>query len=462
MCDNPRRRLLRGLLASPALAGASFWSAGEARAQGDYRALVCIYLAGGNDGLNMTPPAGVLAHGRYAEVRQGLAIARNQIVSLDGVNGLHPSMAALQSIWDGGRMALVHNVGPLARPLTLAEYRAWRNDSDPARMPQKLFSHSDQRLLWENAGSESIALKGGWGGRLMEALQAGQVMSFAGNSRFGAGVLQSDLALPGPGAALQIEGYFGDSLHTARRDALMALVTSGSTHQLAQRYGQYQAEAIGRAATLGPLLAQGPANGAADPVNAELSQAFGHLAGSMANPLARQLYQVAKLIKNRSSIGGSRHLYFVVLGGFDHHLGQASPHASLLGQLASGCAAFDSAMTELGMGDKVTLFTESEFGRTFQPNASQGTDHGWGSSHFALGGAVRGGAYGTYPSLVLGGDDDAAANAWEHQGRWIPSISVTQYASTLIDWFAPGVAKTAVLPLLTNWSSQRNLGFMKT
>ena len=210
MHDHKRRRLLggmaRGLVAGPALTGATFWSAGPAHAQSDYRALVCVYLAGGNDGLNMTPPSEAAAHGRYAAVRQQIAIARNALIDLDGSNGLHPAMDSLKMAWDQGRMALVHNVGPLARPLTLAQYQAWRNDADATKMPQKLFSHSDQRLLWENAGSESIALRGGWGGRLMEALSAGQVLSFGGNSRFGTGVLQADLALPGPGASMQVEG----------------------------------------------------------------------------------------------------------------------------------------------------------------------------------------------------------------------------------------------------------------
>ena len=183
----------------------------------------------------------------------------------------------------------------------------------------------------------------------------------------------------------------------------------------------------------------------------------------MGHSLAQQLFQVAKLIKHRSSVGGARHLYFVLLGGFDHHQAQPYQHSALLGQVATACAAFDQAMQDLGMGNQVTLFTESEFGRTFKPNAGQGTDHGWGNSQFVLGGAVKGGrSFGTYPSLVLGGQDDAAANLWDRQGRWIPTSSVTQYASTLIDWFAPGLPKTSVLPLLPAFGNATNLGFMKS
>ena len=466
MHDSKRRRLLgglaRGLVVTPALAGGSFWAAGEAHAASDYKALVCVYLAGGNDGLNMAPPrAGTAAYTRYANVRQAVAVASDAVIGLDASNGLHPSMGALKPAWDGGRMALVHNVGPLARPLTLAQYIAWRNDSDATRMPQKLFSHSDQRLLWENAGSESIALRGGWGGRLMEALGAGAVMSFGGNSRFGSGLVVSDLALPGPGASVKVEGYFDDAPNAARRAALMSVLGTSSSHDLVRYYGGFQTASIGRSTALGPLLAQGPAGGGGDPANPEISQAFGNLSGSMGNSLAQQLYQVAKLIKKRGSVGGTRHLYFVLLGGFDNHQSQPYQHAVLLEQLANASAAFDDAMVQLGMGNQVTLFTESEFGRTFKPNAGQGTDHGWGNSQFVVGGAVRGGkSYGTYPSLILGGDDDAAATAWDQQGRWIPTTSVTQYASTLIDWFSPGLNKGAVLPLLSAFPST-NLAFMK-
>ena len=468
MHDPKRRRLLgglaRGLVAGPALTGASFWTAGSAHAQSEVKALGCVYLAGGNDGLNMTPPAaGTAAYARYAAVRQQIAIGSDAVISLDASNGLHPSMVALKPSWDAGRMALVHNVGPLAQPLTLADYIAWRNDSDATKMPQKLFSHSDQQLLWQNAGSESIALRGGWGGRLMEALGAGPVISFGGNSRFGSGLVVSDLALPGPGASVKIEGYFDDAPNAARRSALMSVLGSSSSHDLVRYYGGFQSASITRSSTLGPLLAQGPSGGGADPSNPEISQAFGHLSGSMGNSLAQQLYQVAKLIKHRGNVGGSRHLYFVLLGGFDNHQSQPYQHAVLLEQLANASAAFDNAMIELGVGNQVTLFTESEFGRTFKPNAGQGTDHGWGSSHFVVGGAVRGGqSYGAYPSLVLGGDDDAAASVWDRQGRWIPSTSVTQYASTLVDWFSPGLNKGAVLPLLSAFSSSPGLAFMNS
>ncbi len=465
MDHRERRRLLKGLLAAPAAAGASLWTANDARAQSDYKALVCVFLVGGNDGINMLPPVAGSARTQYDNVRGSLALSSGQITALNATHGMHGSMAALKPIWDQGRMALIFNLGPLARPLTRAQYAEWRDQSDPTRMPQKLFSHSDQQILWENAGADAVTLRGGWGGRLMEVLNGTQVISFGGNSRFGNGSLTRELVLPGPGSSLKLDGWFGDELSARRRAALLTLIGQGSNNELARRYAAFQLDALARSDVLGPLLAQGPNGGTPDTANGELSAAFGHLAGPLNHSLARQLYQVAKLIKNRGTVGGNRHVYLVTLSGFDTHGDQPSLHTALLGQVGGAIAAFHDAMTALGVGNQVTLFTESDFGRTFKPNASSGTDHGWGNQQIVVGGAVKGGrSYGTYPSLVLGGDDDAAVNQWEQQGRWIPSLSVAQYAATLIDWFQPGLTssqKAMVLPNLSNWpSAAQSIGFM--
>ena len=170
------------------------------------------------------------------------------------------------------------------------------------------------------------------------------------------------------------------------------------------------------------------------------------------------------MIRNHSAVGGARHLYLVSMGGFDHHGEQPDQHAALLGQLGAAIGAFWQSVKAGGFADAVTLFTESDFGRTFKPNASNGTDHGWANQHLVIGGRVKGGqTWGQYPSLVIGGPDDAAANRWEEQGRWIPSISVAQYASTLIDWFVPGTAKTAILPTLSQFPlASHDVGFMNT
>jgi uncharacterized protein (DUF1501 family) len=185
--------------------------------------------------------------------------------------------------------------------------------------------------------------------------------------------------------------------------------------------------------------------------------------------IARELYQVAKLVASNATVGGNRQVFFTSMGGFDTHGGQVvsgAPttgiHASLLKDLSDAMAAFSKAMDAVGLGNAVTTFTESDFGRTFLPNSSLGTDHAWGSHHLVMGGAVRGGAtYGTYPDLTLGGVNDVGTNTWEQQGRWIPTTSVDQYAATLLGWFGASDGQNGtILPNLANFGSARNLGFV--
>ncbi len=464
MIDPRRRSLIRAGAALSLGAGAAVLAGGDARAQSaGFKALVCVFLRGGNDGLNMIPPADTAGHARYAAVRQGVAIARDQLVALDGLHGLHPALADLAPIWAEGKLAPVFNVGPLSRPLTLADYKAWRDDSDASKVPDKLFSHSDQQILWESAGTETVQLRGGWGGRLMEAVGGGQqAVSFGGASRFGSGVTMPELVLPGPGSQLDLQGIGSDAIGSARRAALMSLLGQPGVQTLHARYAGHQRDAIAKGSALGPVLSQAPRDGSPDVDNPDLSAAFGHLSGRFATGISRQLYQVAKMIRHRAALGGNRHLYLVSMGGFDHHGEQLGQHAALMGQLGAAIGAFWQSLKASAATDSVTLFTESDFGRTFKPNASGGTDHGWANQHLVIGGQVNGGrSHGQYPSLVVGGPDDAAANAWEEQGRWIPSISVAQYASTLIDWFAPGTDKTSILPTLASFPpSSRNVGFM--
>jgi uncharacterized protein (DUF1501 family) len=466
---NRRRFLRRSLQAVPTLmtlgSGAALWTAaGPAQAQStSYRALVCVFLYGGNDGLNMIPPLESAAYARYAAARGAVAIAQNQIIPLDATHGLHPNLSALQPAWAERKMALLFNVGPLARPLTLTDYLAWRELNDPARVPDALFSHSDQQQHWESA-STSKAVRTGWGARLIEAASgASPVISLAGSPRFGIGNVAQSLTLPGPGSPFGLNGYWSGAQPDARRLALDALIASGSQNVLQTAYSAVQRNAMQAAGNLSAILAQAPANGSADASNPELSAAFGHLSGAMNNPLARQLYQVAKLIKNRASVGGNRHLFFVSLGGFDHHENQLSRHAALMTTLGGALAAFYAATRAIGLQDSVTTFTESDFGRTLKANGSAGTDHAWGNQQLVIGGSVNGGAsYGTYPSLQLGGPDDAGRNGWEHQGRWIPGVSVDQYAATLGKWFAPELGASgldAVLPNLANFAT-RDLGFL--
>ncbi len=448
--------------------GAALVAAGPAQAQsGGFKALVCVFLYGGNDGLNTIPPVASAAHAQYAATRRNLALARGDIVALDADHGLHPGLAPLAPAWAEGALAPVFNVGPLARPMTQAQYFDWRDSSDNSKVPDKLFSHSDQQMLWENATTDTM-VRTGWGGRLMEALGAGPVMSFAGNSRFGAANLAQELVLPGPGAELGLYGFdWSGPQQTARRAAIDTLARSASQQWLHGRFGEIQQKGFETSSRLGTILRQSPAGGSADPANGEISAAFNHLAGNNNTPLSRQLYQVAKMLKNRSTVGGSRHLYFVSLSGFDTHANQLAVHGKLMTQTGAALGSFWQALKALGLESQVTTFTESDFGRTFKPNSSGGTDHAWGNEHLVLGGAVRGGQkYGTYPSLQLGGPDDAGRQSWEHQGRWIPSLSVDQYAATLAKWFAPDLSLATlrtVLPNLVNFEAGPgiDIGFMQ-
>lgn len=444
--------------------GASMLGAGTlAQAQtADYRALVCVFLYGGNDGNNSVIPIDPTSYQQYANVRQNLAIALDDIVPLNASLGLHPSLAPLAASFEQDRLAIINNVGPLSRPMTQAQYFDWRDSHDATRVPDSLFSHHEQQIMWEN-GFSSASLRTGWGGRLIDQADPGkQVFSFNSNSRFGAGTLNKEMVIPTPGRRLGLEGFASNRFGDSRMAALQALVQASGNNQLHQAMSASQQQAFTVSAELGPLLEQQPSGGNPDPDNPDISAAFNDLTGDYDNHFSRQLYQVAKMIRNRSVVGGHRHIYFVTLGGFDTHSDQLGEHARLLSILGSGLSAFDQAMVTLGTSEMVTAFSESDFGRTLKPNDSAGTDHGWGNMHFVLGGAVAGGqSYGNYPAQVLGGPDDAGQKVWEHQGRWIPQFSVDQYVATLAQWFAPEISAQleTILPNLSRFS-QQDLGFM--
>ena len=459
-----RREFLRsGALLSIGSGVSMFGATKMAQAQSaDYRALVCVFLYGGNDGNNSVIPIGAQPYQEYAGVRQDLAIDLADIVPLNQDIGLHPALTPLTAAFEEQRLAVINNVGPLSRPMTQAQYFDWRASSDSTLVPESLFSHHEQQIMWQNAFS-SAELRTGWGGRLIDQAAPGkQVFSFNSNSRFGAGELNKEMVIPSPGQSLGLEGFASNRFGDSRMAALQALVQATDPNILHQAMATSQQQAFNVSAELGPLLEQQPQGGAPDTNNPEVSEAFNHLTGDNASYFSRQLYQVAKMISHRNVVGGNRHIYFVTLGGFDTHSNQLGRHASLLGELGNGLAAFDRAMVALNTTQAVTAFTESDFGRTLKPNDSGGTDHGWGNMHFVMGGSVAGGtSYGDYPAAVLGGPNDAGERTWEHQGRWIPQFSVDQYVATLAQWFAPEIAAQlgTVLPNLSRFD-QQDIGFM--
>jgi uncharacterized protein (DUF1501 family) len=460
-------RLLGGTAGLAALGGLGL--PGQARAA-DYRALVCIFLFGGNDGFNMVVPTDLTRHNQYTSARAGLALPRSALLALDGSDyGLHPSMAALAPAWRARQLAPVLNVGPLAGPLTKTQYRAAPPGSP--LVPDSLFSHADQQRAWEGATTEALA-RTGWGARAAETLAtAYPVISLAGNCHYGVGEQAFALSLPGPGEQFAARGMDDpdNATNALRMAALEALQAPGQAGgQLAEHYATTQRDAFAMSERLATLVAGRPGDAS---VPAAIDRAFAHLVrdGELVTQLAAQLYQIAKLIAGRDQVQGDRHLYFAARGGFDTHADQVQEgdasqgeHAVLLGEVADAMAAFNDAMQALGLGSQVTAFTQSDFGRTYAANNSQGSDHAWGNIQLVCGGAVRGGAtYGRYPTPVLGGPDDVGVEPRESQGRWIPAASVDQYAATLLAWLGatPGQLDI-ILPNLGAFGAERSLGFM--
>ena len=436
----------------------------------DYKALVCVFLYGGNDGSNTIVPTDATRHQQYSTVRGAMALPRGSLLSLGSSDfGLHPSLSALTPLWSEGKLAPLFNVGPLYAPLTKAEYRS--AGAGAVIVPENLFSHADQQLLWESATTDAQA-RTGWGGRAAQRLAtANPVISVGGNGRFGLSSSSVPLVLPEPGETFGAYTLDATALAwapmRARKDAIDSLYSQSADVTLATAYQTQQRDAFAISERLGALVKRAPGEAGN---TAAIDAAFAPITsgGRVTTPLGRQLYQTAKLIDARATVQGDRQIFFAQQGGFDTHGNQIAgsaldgEHGRLLKSLGDAMACFHNAMKGIGLADSVTLFTQSDFGRTFKPNSSSGTDHAWGNHHLVLGGAVRGGkTYGTYPALALGGPDDVGVETWEQQGRWIPTTSVDQYAATLLAWFgADASALDAVLPNLRNFGSARNLGFV--
>jgi uncharacterized protein (DUF1501 family) len=413
----------------------------------DYKAIVCVFLYGGNDYGNTLVPFDNANYAKYAAIRTGIAtpqasLAATVLAPATPLPGgmqlaLAPELAPLKGIFDAGRMAVQLNVGPLVQPTTLAQYNA---KSVP--LPPKLFSHNDQQSVWQSSQPEGSVL--GWGGRMGDlALSSNGKATFTcvsvtGNAVYLAG--QSAQAYQvSSGGAVPINGIKNGVYGSAAcATALSSLITQASSNYMESAYSQttqrsMAAEGIVTAATSGVTLAT--------PFNT-------------ANPLAMQLQMVAKMIAGRSALDVKRQVFMVSLGGFDTHDFLPQNHPVLLGQVADALKSFYDATKELGIDDKVTAFTASDFGRTLASNGD-GSDHGWGSHHFVVGGAVNGKKYyGTAPAIAVNGADDVG------QGRLLPTTSVDQFAATLASWFGvSGSELKLVVPNITNYSVQ-NLGFV--
>lgn len=408
----------------------------------DYKALVCVYLAGGNDGNNTLVPYDTAGYQNYAKLRGPLSLTQNTLLPLAGEPGfaLNGNLSEIQALFNNKQAAFVANVGTLVRPTTRQSYL-----SGSATTPQNLFSHVDQQSIWQN-GEQHSSVTSGWGGKIADVLQGGNspakypvVTSVAGAQVFcnGLNTTYSSI-IPGSAGSLacnettQCAPRLQASQQMLTFDTGLTLIQADDLMTTnAYNYSSVLQSAV---QSVSPLLTVFPAS----------------------NSLATQLQQIAQVIQVRSALGTGRQIFFAQLEGFDTHANQVPQQSALLGQLSTALNAFYQATQELGVSNQVTTFTMSDFARALQPNSASGSDHAWGSHHIVLGGAVKGGQiYGTYPTLALGGPDDAGSN-----GRWIPTTGAAQYAATLASWFGvPDADLNSVLPVLPNFQT-RNLSFV--
>lgn len=450
MTRHTRRDLLRLACCSAAgasmLGGLSKFGLVSVLAQGTpgYKALVCIFLFGGNDGNNMVVPIDSRYAG-YQSVRGPLAIPQAQLLPLQSGSqanyGLHPSMPEMQGYFNNQKnLAILANVGTLVQPTTQAMYQAYQN------LPENLFSHSDQQDQWQSAQLAGVPVSG-WAGKVADSLQSSYnnaalfppVLSVSGNAVFCSGITSQPFTM-NPGQTPGLQGFDSSAASQARFVATQQLLTFDSGLSLVQAANAVTGQAVQYSVVLANALNALP----------PLQTVFPN------NDLGQQLQQVAQVIAARSSLAVNRQIFFCSYGGFDTHSDQLPQQVQLLSAVSQSMSAFYQATQELGVANQVTTFTVSEFSRTFEPGSNGGTDHAWGSHQLILGGAVKGNSvYGTFPTLALGGPDDADQN-----GRWIPTTALDQYGATLATWFGVSAANLpSIFPNLANFPTS-NLGFL--
>jgi uncharacterized protein (DUF1501 family) len=417
----------------------------------DYKAIVCVFLYGGNDYANTLVPYDSNNYATYQKLRPTLAYAREALAAtalmpaaapIDSAGFAHeyalaPELAPLLPIFNAGKMGVMLNIGPLIQPTTKAQYTA-----KSVKLPPKLFSHNDQQSIWQSSLPEGAT--SGWGGRMGDLFESGNgnatftCVNVSGNAVYMSGKKAVQYQVSSSGS-VQVSGLksplFGSAAATS---ALRTLITQQRAHLLENEYTRVTTRSIDANGVLTTALAGAPALTTAFPTGG----------------LADQLKMVARMISVSGELGAKRQVFFVSIGGFDTHDALVATHPGLLTNVGNALSAFYNATVELGVADKVTAFTASDFGRTLTGN-NDGSDHGWGSMHFMLGGAVKGKSfYGTAPIVANGGPDDVG------QGRLLPTTSVEQFAATLGKWL--GVSDSdllTVLPNLGNYTT-RNLGFL--
>jgi len=450
MTRHTRRDFMRLACCSAAgaslVSGLSKFGLVSALAQGttDYKALVCIFLFGGNDANNMVVPVDS-RYAAYQQARSTLALPQAQLLPLQTGSqanyGLHPNMPELQGLFNNQKnLAILANVGTLVQPTTQQAYQAFQN------LPENLYSHSDQQDQWQSAQLAGTP-NAGWAGRVADNVQSGlnsaaqfpPILSISGNTIFCTGDTTRPFTM-NPGQTPGLQGFDSSAAAQARFMATQQLLTFDNGLSLVQSANSVTGAAVQYGVVLADALKNIPT------LQTKFPDTY----------LSSQLKQVAQVIAARSALGMGRQIFFCSYGGFDTHSDQLTQHVELMSYLSQGMSAFYQAAQELGVANQVTTFTLSEFSRTLEPGTNGGTDHAWGSHQFILGGAVQGNSlYGTFPTLALGGPDDADQN-----GRWIPTTALDQYAATLASWFGVSDANLpSIFPNLKNFPTSK-LAFM--
>jgi len=429
----------------------------------DYRALVCIFLSGGNDGhgtVIATDPASFNAFTTARSGAPGLAYSMNTLLPISPLTpqsgrtfALNPYLSGVQNLFNAGRAAIIANTGTLVAPVTKAQIQA---NSVP--LPASLYSHFDQTAAWQAiSATGGSAVHTGWGGAMADLIasmntnSAFTCISTAGVTLFLSGETSFQLNVTSAGA-IPISGLaqplFGQQ---AGSNALSSILTASEANLFAKEYEVIINRSTAAQASLATSMLPAGVGGVPNPPQ-YLNPTTNKLAN---NSFATSMQTVARIIGGRSGLGVTRQIFYVVLGGFDTHDNQAPQIAQLLTQLGSGLEYFDAVMTSMGMNDQVTTFTASDFGRTLTAN-SNGTDHGWGSHHIVTGGAVAGqDIYGQYPVIGANQANDTGA------GRLIPATAVEQYAGTLARWFGLSDSQVReVFPNFANFGTSPYMGFM--
>lgn len=411
-----------------------------------YRALVCVFLFGGNDSFNWLVPRDDATYATYATSRRTLALAKSSLLAINPTNtpagqlfGLHPSCVGMQTLFESGKAAFVANVGTLVRPVTRAQYL-----NGTGTLPPYLFSHSDQQSQWMTSYPQSSATYG-WAGRTADLLSSqgfnprlAMNISLAGNNVWQNGAVTVPYAL-GLNGAPEFDAVDPDFREGQRKAAFLELQRQGAAgaNLLQRECANTQTRAVDLASLVNTGLS-----------GQSLATVFPQ------TYIGSQLRMAARMIQARGTIGVTRQMFFIGLGGWDTHDALLDEQARLLGELSPALLAFQTAMGEIGAENSVTTFTASDFGRTLTSNGD-GSDHGWGGNALVMGGAVRGRQiYGTMPNLAINGPDDA------EDGRIIPTTATDQYGATLASWF--GVSNSdlnTVFPNLPNFATPR-LGFL--